>query len=130
MTENILNQPFTSQQYAEFAIRANKNGQRIEIIEDTVYALYDCESVNNNEIIDISGTENYINKKRFEAIKNRVIEINSELIELDGKRIRAMCEPEIKNEETGETWLDYYNNQVNQLRIELQELEKENIDVE
>ena len=43
-------------------------------------------------------------------------------IELDSKRIRAICEPSIKDETTGETWLDYYNSQVKVLREELKNL--------
>ena len=50
-------------------------------------------------------------------------EIKSELEDLDTKRIRAVCEDEIKNERTGETWLDYYNSQIYDLRIEYKSLE-------
>ena len=40
------------------------------------------------------------------------------------KRIRAICEPEIKDEETGETWLDYYNSQILSLREQIQQLKE------
>lgn len=42
------------------------------------------------------------------------------ITELDIKRIRAICEPSVKDEETGETWLEYYNNQIILLRAELE----------
>ena len=52
----------------------------------------------------------------------RKSEIERQLLELDSKRIRAICEPSVKDETTGETWLDYYNNQVLVLREELANL--------
>ena len=54
---------------------------------------------------------------------SRAEQIRFELDELDKKRIRAICEDEVKNERTGETWLDYYNEQINILRMELKNLE-------
>ena len=43
---------------------------------------------------------------------------------MDKKRIRAICEPSVKDESTGETWLDYYNNQVVAIRVQIQELKE------
>ena len=50
-------------------------------------------------------------------------EINDKLSILDLKRIRAVCEDEIRNEKTGETWLDFYNSQIYDLRMKLKSLE-------
>lgn len=61
-------------------------------------------------------------EKEAEEIEKQINKINEELSELDMKRIRAICEPEIKDEETGETWLDYYNAEVLKLREELNSL--------
>ena len=47
-----------------------------------------------------------------------------ELAELDNKRIRAVCEPSIKDKNTGKTWLDYYNSQIRILRGQIQELKE------
>lgn len=59
-----------------------------------------------------------------EEIKQRRIEeIKSQLNAIDVKRIRAMLEPSVKDETTGETWLEYYNAQVFALRDELNSLE-------
>lgn len=61
--------------------------------------------------------------------KNILLEIqkyNKELEEIDKKRIRAICEPSIKNEETQETWLDFYNSQVVEIRNKIIELNLEN----
>ena len=81
------------------------------------------------QIIGFGGSIPKLNKiiknPNYEAdlikLKNqqRAAEIRRELENLDGKRIRAVCENEIKNTETGETWLDFYNNQIFALRKEL-----------
>lgn len=63
--------------------------------------------------------------KQKEYISQRIIEIQEKMDILDAKRIRAVCEDEIRNEKTGETWLDYYNSQVYELRIELKSLENQ-----
>lgn len=76
----------------------------------------------DNQLVDISGTEEYRQFLHEKEIAERKSQIESELLELDSKRIRAICEPSIKDESTGETWLDYYNNQVAVLREELKNL--------
>ena len=63
-------------------------------------------------------------QKEAEEIEKQINKINEELSELDIKRIRAICEPEIKDEETGETWLDYYNSQILSLREQIQQLKE------
>ena len=49
-------------------------------------------------------------------------EILIKLDELDKKRIRAIAEPSLKNENT--TWLEFYNSQITELRKELSEITK------
>ena len=64
-------------------------------------------------------------KKEFEKklkYNQNLVEITNKLKKLDEKRIRAICEPSIKDEKTGETWLDYYNSQVQELRSVLTDL--------
>lgn len=63
----------------------------------------------------------YLKKQEFEK-EQTISEIQKQLDELDLKRIRAICEPELKNPETGETWLEYYNSQILTLRDELTDL--------
>ena len=70
----------------------------------------------------ISDTEEYKNFLKEQEAAIRKSKIEEQLLELDSKRIRAICEPSIKDEITGETWLDYYNNQVTKLRKELSNL--------
>ena len=76
----------------------------------------------DNKLVDISGTDEYKQYLKNMEIEMRKSEIEKELAEMDSKRIRAICEPSIKDETTGETWLDYYNSQVERLRNELKEL--------
>lgn len=75
-----------------------------------------------NALVDISDTKEYAELLRSREVANRKIEIERELLELDSKRVRAMCEPSVRDEETGETWLDYYNKQVALLRKEYNSL--------
>ena len=55
-------------------------------------------------------------------VENHKKEIEHELDELDKKRIRAVCEPSLKDDET--TWLEFYNQQILKLRKELSDLYK------
>ena len=73
----------------------------------------------------IISNPNYENDKQAEFIQQRIDEIYTELETLDTKRIRAVCEDEVKNESTGETWLDFYNAQVYDLRVELASLKSQ-----
>ncbi len=68
------------------------------------------------------NTPEYEEKKAIKKKEERIYEIKIKLDELDKKRIRAMCEPELKDGEAGETWLEYYNKQISDLRKELTEL--------
>lgn len=59
-----------------------------------------------------------------EDVKNeRILNIKRELTLFDEQRIRAIAEPSVKDESTGETWLEYYNAQAANLRDELSRLE-------
>lgn len=75
-----------------------------------------------NKLKDISDIEEYKEFLRLKEVEKRKIKIEQELNDLDTKRIRAMCEPSIKDETTGETWLDYYNSEAQKLREELKKL--------
>lgn len=76
----------------------------------------------DKKFVDISDTEEYTQYLKRKEIELRKSEIEQKLLELDSKRIRAICEPSVKDETTGETWLDYYNSEVERLRTELKEL--------
>lgn len=92
-------------------------------VDDNIYQTYKQDPLKfvykDGKIIN---NPNYTsdNQKRLE--QNRYYEILNILEDLDKKRVRAVCENEVKNTETGETWLDYYNNQIAELREELAHL--------
>ncbi len=100
------------------------------------------EEIQNIEVSEtvcndyISDNEKYIysngaiikNPDYEEILKERekskkISEIIEKLNELDNKRIRAVCENQIKDAQTGETWLEYYNTQADNLRKEMQTIE-------
>ncbi|MEI8129427.1 MAG: hypothetical protein WCG95_07405 [bacterium] len=89
---------------------------------------YYCEnqekfSINeNNELIDIFGTVEYL---EIQALKKKKIlkkDLLSQIDELDKKRIRAICEPEVKNATTGQTWLEFYTEQIQMFRNQIDDL--------
>jgi len=71
---------------------------------------------------DYLNSELYQKDLEESLLEERRNNILQQMYILDEKRVRAMCEPEIKDEQTGETWLDYYNAQIVELRQELAEL--------
>ena len=73
----------------------------------------------NNRIIDITQTDDYKSKVFTAEKTEKINDLQFQISELDRKRIRAMCEPSIKDETTGQTWLEYYNQQVQDLRNQI-----------
>lgn len=97
-------------------------GKIIIPFENNVIAIDEKEySYENDKWIKLSNEE--ANTKQLK-IQNaiRENEILLQLEELDKKRIRAIAEPSLKDENT--TWLEYYNSQVTELRKELTEITK------
>lgn len=78
--------------------------------------------IDENGLWQIRNDEELKNLNEAKEKEQKINELKKELSDLDTKRIRAICEPCIKNEETGETWLDYYNLQIISLRSQLSEL--------
>ncbi len=95
-------------------------------ITERIYeVLYIENSDKISEIINyIESEEEYQNRKNIEKIQAEIDSIMESIKELDFRRIRALCEPTIKDEETGETWLDYYNSQILELREQLKILKE------
>ncbi|MBR1625512.1 MAG: hypothetical protein IJ681_00040 [Bacteroidales bacterium] len=93
---------------------------------DRNYFITYAESNENiTEIITYLETEKeYQNRKNNENIQLDIDLLNSQIRDIDLKRIRAICEPSIKDETTGETWLHYYNSQILDLRNQIQILQE------
>ncbi len=89
-------------------------------VSDNVYNEYINDRLKYTfEDGNIIENPDYADLKQKEHLNNRICKITNLLTEYDLKRIRAVCEDEIKDEKTGETWLDYYNSKIYDLRIEL-----------
>ena len=119
---NILNKPYMNKDYADFAVSANSNGQRVETDDNAIYALYPYEELQNGQIVNVSETEEYKAKVLAEKNAVRKTELQSQIDELDRKRIRALAEPSIKDETSGQTWLECYNSQIAGLREQISQL--------
>lgn len=80
--------------------------------------------VTSSGIVDLRETATYKQLQEQQERNTRILEIKQELCVLDTKCLRAIREPAIKDESTGETWLDYWLKKVQKLREELRLLEK------
>lgn len=130
-TKNNLNYGFYSEPF-EGAIELSEETWKILQVEQSLgkKIVSDNKSVFSTDEPD----KFYINDdgkwtQRTNAQFNTLIEernkeqeiktIKKQIEDLDKKRIRAICEPSIKDEITGETWLDFYNTQIIELRNKL-----------
>lgn len=100
----------------------NKEIQNIEVTETlcTDYISDNDKYIYSEEKIIPNPNYEKILKERNKSEK--ISQIIEKLNELDSKRIRAVCENQIKDSQTGETWLEYYNSQVDKLRKEMQSI--------
>ena len=93
------------------------NGKIIILYKNNVIAVDDSEYSNENGVWK-KLTKSQIQTKQLTIQKEiRTQEILQELDILDRKRIRAIAEPTMKDENI--TWLEYYNNEISALREEL-----------
>lgn len=93
-----LNKPYTEDERLNFIVEQNHN--------------------NGYEIRETSSelqAWGYTQKEQEEQEKEiRYLQLKEQLEELDKKRIRAVCEPSMKTE--NQSWLEYYNEQVKEIR--------------
>lgn len=97
------------------------------ITEETAQELVQVPDMylTSNGVLEKLSECEYAKLIRQKAITKRKKQIENELKELDTKRVRAICEPEPKDAHSGETWLEYYNNQIFELRTEYTNLQNE-----
>ena len=65
---------------------------------------------------------NYKKEQTNQELKNKIEALKLQLDDLDKKRIRAICENKIKDENTNQTWLEYYNQKILNLRQQIKNL--------
>lgn len=86
------------------------------------YSTFDVDKyeVQNGQLVDISGTQEYKDKVTAQENAIKKAELTAKIAELDTKRIRAIAEPSQKDENT--TWLEFYTLQIQELRAEITQL--------
>ena len=118
--ENFENAIKISDEHWTDLLKEQDNGKTIILYENSVIAVNPDEySFINGKWQKLSPVEIEI-KKQEELNKIRINEINKQLEVLDKKRIRAIAEPSLMDEDT--SWLEYYNRQVQKLRDELKSI--------
>lgn len=97
----------------------------VAMVDDETWTKYsgtDKWDIVNGKFTDITDTDEYKAKAAKQDAKVKQLTIFDKIKELDEKRIRAIAEPELKDSSTGETWLNFYNAQIADLRKQLSEL--------
>ncbi len=109
-----------TEDYWKELMDAQTEGKIIIPYENSVIAVCENEySFIDNKWVKLSEEEAQAKQLTIQnAI--RLNEIQAELDELDRKRIRAIAEPSLKDENI--TWLEYYNSQISKLRNEYTQL--------
>ena len=70
-------------------------------------------------LVDVSATPDYLAQKVAEAAEAQKSDLLKQVAELDRKRIRAIAEPQLKDAAIGQTWLEYYTLQIQELRKQI-----------
>lgn len=78
--------------------------------------------IQKNKLVDITDTDEYKAKIAEQEKETKIADLNNQIETIDKKRIRAMCEPSVKDDKTGQTWLEYYTNQILDLRGQIAKL--------
>ena len=93
-------------------------------VDDNLIDLFNQEraKIKNQSIVDITRTSEYKTKIASLEKTTKIANLQSQIDDLDKKRVRAICEPSIKDEATGQTWLEYYTQQIQALRVEISNL--------
>lgn len=115
--ENFENSIEITDEYWMELLSEQNNGKIIILYKNNVIAVDDSEySFDNGEWQKLTKAKA---RTKQLSIQNeiRANEILQELDILDRKRIRAIAEPTLKDENI--TWLEYYNSEISALRKEL-----------
>ena len=104
----------------------------IKRAEPEIINLEVSDEIYNNYIIEpykfIYKSGSVIQNPEYEKLKtqkeisDKISAISLQLEILDKKRIRAVCENTVKNTESGQTWLEYYNEKKKKLREQIFQL--------
>lgn len=115
--ENFDNAIEITDEYWFELLSLQNEGKRIIPYNNNVLAIDENEYTQEDGVWKKLSAEEAKVKQLNIQNEIRKEEIKTEMEELDKKRIRALAEPSLKDEET--TWLEYYNTQITALRDEL-----------
>lgn len=118
--ENFENAIEITDNYWLELLKLQENGKIVIPYNNNVIAVDETQYEFKDGVWTKLSNEEYTVKQQ--AIQNamRIEEIKKELDELDKKRIRALAEPSLKDEDT--TWLEFYNREISRLREELSKI--------
>lgn len=93
-------------------------------IDDNLIELFNQGKaiIEDGNIRDISNTDEYKAKIALDERTLKISTLTAKIEELDLKRIRAIAEPKLRDGDSGQTWLDYYTEQIIGLRREINAL--------
>lgn len=93
---------------------------------DYQYVDIDYETFNPEKYVvvdgiltDVSQTDEYKSRITLEENEKILMELRIQVEELDKKRIRAIAEPALKDAQSGQTWLEYYTEQIIAIRAQI-----------
>lgn len=92
-----------------------KNGFTPFTEEEVSGYFFGSHKIIDGVLTDIRNTEEYKSKQT----EDRKREFQLQIDEFDKKRIRAGFEPTLKDEASGQTWLEYYTLQIQDLRAQI-----------
>lgn len=115
--ENFDNAIEITDEYWFELLSLQNEGKRIIPYNNNVLAIDENEYTQEDGVWKKLSAEEAKVKQLNIQNEIRKEEIKTEMEELDKKRIRALAEPSLKDEET--TWLEYHNTQITALRDEL-----------
>ncbi len=119
-TENFHNAIEITDEYWMTLLQMQSLGKIIIPYDNSVVAVDEKEySFENGSWTKLSAKDAEVKQLTIQN-EIRSQQILAELEELDKKRIRAVAEPSLKDDEI--TWLEFYNSQINELRKELAEI--------
>ncbi len=101
----------------------NRGKQAINTETKEMFAVINLGVLDNKFMLysEYQKTDEYKQQQILIEKENKKNAILSQINDIDLKRVRAICEPESKTE-SGKIWLEYYNEQVLELRQQLKEL--------
>lgn len=78
--------------------------------------------IQGDKLVDITNTADYKARVTEREKIIRIVDLQAQIDELDKKRTRAGFEPSVKDGSSGQTWLEYYTSQIQDLRTQLSSL--------